>query len=63
MSEWFSDYRGRVPLPMAHALSRLTQQGMSFHDAYLELLRRGAIVEIEPWPRGDDLLPPNRHKE
>jgi hypothetical protein len=51
VSAWFADYRGFVPLPMAHALSQLTATGMSFHDAYLKLLREGRIVEIEPLPR------------
>lgn len=33
---------------MVRALPRLTAQGMSFRDAYLTLLGRGAIVEVEP---------------
>jgi hypothetical protein len=53
VSEWYADYAGFVPITMAHALSRLTDQGLPFHDAYLVLLRRGSIVEIDPWPRPD----------
>ena len=51
VSAWFADYRGFVPIQMAHALSKLTATGMSFHDAYLKLLNAGRIIEIEPQPR------------
>lgn len=51
VSAWYADYRGFVPIQMAHGLSQLTRSGMSFHDAYLKLLGEGRIVEIEPWPR------------
>ena len=53
VSAWFEEYVGFVPLPMAHALSVLTQGGTSFRDAYLKLLGEGRIVEIEPWPTKD----------
>jgi hypothetical protein len=48
VSAWYADYQGFVPLPMAHALSRLTASGMSFPDAYRTLLEQGRIIEIEP---------------
>ncbi len=51
VSAWWADYRGSVPITMAHALSRLTDTGMTFGDAYLSLIRKGAIVELDPWPR------------
>jgi len=39
---------------MAHALSRLTDTGMTFGDAYLSLIKKGAIVELDPWPRAGE---------
>lgn len=48
VSEWFADYRGFVPLQMAHAFSRLTAAGMSFPDAYRALRDQGRIIEIDP---------------
>lgn len=51
VTEWWADYRGFVPIAMAHGLSQLMAKGMSFHDAYLSLVEAGGIVEIDPWPR------------
>lgn len=48
VSEWFGDYRGFVPLQMAHALSQLTAAGMGFPDAYRTLRDQGRIIEIDP---------------
>jgi len=46
---WHADYRGYVPIQQAAALDRLTRGGeMSFPDAYRLLLRRGAILHIDP---------------
>jgi hypothetical protein len=55
VGEWFADYRGYVPIQMAHAIDRLIRRsGMSFPDAYRALLRHGAIIHIDP---ADDLEP------
>lgn len=54
VSAWFADYREFVPLQMAQGLSKLTDSGMSFHDAYLKLLHEGRIIELEPWPREEE---------
>ena len=51
VSAYFADYQGYVPLVIPFELSKLTATGMSFHDAYLKLLGRGSIIEIDPWPR------------
>ncbi len=55
VSAWWADYQGSIPLAMAHALSRLTDSGMSFGDAYLSLIRKGAVVELDPWPRTEEI--------
>jgi hypothetical protein len=58
VGEWFRDYRGYVPIQMAHGLDQLIRRtGMSFPDAYRTLLRRGAIIHLDP---SDDLEPPAR---
>jgi hypothetical protein len=52
---WYADYRGYVPIQQAAALDRLTRDGtLSFRDTYRLLLRRGAIIHIDP---ADDLEP------
>ena len=53
VGEWWSDYQGFVPIQMAAGLAGLMKDGMSFHDAYLFLLGKGAIIEIEPPDRSD----------
>ena len=55
VGEWYADYRGYVPIQQAAALGRLTRDGtMSFRDAYRLLLRRGAIIHLDP---ADDVEP------
>jgi hypothetical protein len=56
VGEWYNDYRGFVSIQCAHALSRVIQaRGMTFADAYDDLVRRGTIIEIGPVPpRGPD---------
>ena len=52
---WYADHRGYVPIQQAAALGRLTRDGtMSFRDAYRLLLRRRAIIHIDP---ADDVEP------
>lgn len=48
VGEWYADYRGFVPIQMAHGLSRyIKQHGCTFAEAYRALRERGAIIEIE----------------
>ena len=55
VSEWYADHRGYVPIQAAAALGRLTRDGtLSFRDAYRLLLRRGAIIHLDP---ADDVEP------
>ncbi len=54
VGKWFADYRGYVPIQQAAALARLTRSGMSFRDAYRLLLRRRAIIHLDP---ADDVEP------
>ena len=55
VGKWYADYRGYVPIQQAVALGRLTRGGeMSFRDAYRLLLRRGAIIHLDP---ADDVEP------
>jgi hypothetical protein len=52
---WYADYRGYVPIQQAAALGWLTRHGtVSFRDAYRLLLKRGAIIHIDP---ADDAEP------
>ena len=52
---WYADHRGYVPIQAAAALDRLTRDGsLSFPDAYRLLLRRGAIIHLDP---ADDVEP------
>jgi hypothetical protein len=45
----------RLPIQQAASLDRLTRDGsLSFRDAYRLLLRRGAIIHIDP---ADDVEP------
>jgi hypothetical protein len=54
VGEWYADYRGYVP-DQAAAPGRLTREGgMSFRDVYRLLLKRGAIIHINP---ADDMEP------
>ena len=53
ISAWYADYAGYVPSVIPLELSKLTRMGVSFPDAYLYLLGRGKIIEIDPWPRPD----------
>ena len=56
ITEWWRDYHGFVPLAMAHGISQaMREHDLSFRDAYLKLLKGGAIVELEP------LRPDSRH--
>lgn len=51
VSEWFADYRGFVPIQMAHGLSRyIERNNCSFADAYRALRDGGAIIEINDEP-------------
>ena len=55
VGEWFDDYRGYVPIQQAAALGRLTHEdGLTFPDAYRLLLKRRAIIHIDP---ADDVDP------
>lgn len=49
VGEWYADYRGFVPIQMAHGLSRAMKElDLSFPAAY-RLLRNGrAISEVLP---------------
>jgi hypothetical protein len=52
---WYADHRGYVPIQAAAALGRLTRDGsLSFPDAYRLLLKRGAIIHLDP---ADDIEP------
>jgi len=52
---WYADHRGYVPIQAAAALGRLTRDGtMSFRDANRLLLRRRAIIHLDP---ADDIEP------
>lgn len=54
VGEWYKDYRGYVPIQMAHGIDQLIREtGLSFPDAYRQLLGRGAIIHLEP----DDVDP------
>lgn len=56
VSEWYADYHGYVPVQIAAALDRVVREhGRSFAEAYALLLRRGAIIHIDP---EDDEIPP-----
>ena len=49
VGDWWEDYRGHVPIQMAHGLSRyMDKHGCSFAEAYRALRGAGAIVEIDP---------------
>ena len=49
VGEWFTDYAGYVPIQIPAAISRLIRNtGMSFPDAYRTLLKRGAIIHLDP---------------
>ena len=55
VGEWWDDYIGYVPIHQAAGLDRLIRvNGLSFPDAYRQLLRRGAIIHLDP---ADDLEP------
>ncbi len=55
VGEWYANHRGYVPIQQAAALDRLTRDdAMSFRDAYRLLLRRGAIIHLDP---ADDVEP------
>lgn len=49
LGEWYAEYRGYVPIAMAHGLDvTMRRHGLSFPDAYRLLLGRGAIIHIDP---------------
>ena len=44
---WFDDYRGAVPIQQAAGIDRLMKvRGLTFANAYAELLARGVIVHV-----------------
>jgi hypothetical protein len=46
--EWWNDYRGYVPITMAHGLDLYTPRtGATFAEAYAALRGAGAIIEID----------------
>ena len=48
ITEWWADYRGFVPIQMAHGLSQvMKQRGLTFPEAWDLLVGHGAIVVIE----------------
>jgi hypothetical protein len=48
VGEWFSDYRGYVPIQMAHALDQYVKRtGATFAEAYAALRSAGAIIELD----------------
>ena len=48
VGEWFNDYRGYVPIQMAHALDRyMRRTGATFAEAYAALRSAGAIIELD----------------
>lgn len=54
VTEWFDDYRGYVPTQMAHGIDQLIRRiGMSFPDAYRQLVGRGAIIHLDPADDGE----------
>lgn len=49
VGEWYADYRGYVPIQIAHGLDIAMQRhGLSFPDACRLLLDRHAIIHIDP---------------
>ena len=55
VGDWFNDYRGYVPIQMAHALSNLMQdRGLTFPEVYAQLLGAGKIIHLDP---ADDAIP------
>jgi hypothetical protein len=48
VGEWFGDYRGYVPIQMAHALDQYVRRtGANFAEAYAALRSAGAIIELD----------------
>ncbi len=48
VGEWFSDYRGYVPIQMANALDQYVKRtGATFAEAYAALRSAGAIIELD----------------
>ena len=55
VGEWYADHRGYVPIQMAAGISRtMKERRMTFREAYEYLLRRRAIIHIDP---ADDAIP------
>ena len=55
VGDWFNDYRGYVPIQMAHALSNLMRdRDLTFREAYARLVGVGRIIHLDP---ADDALP------
>jgi hypothetical protein len=48
VGEWYRDYRGYVPIQMAHGLDQYVKRtGATFAEAYAALRSAGAIIELD----------------